>query len=173
MAGAVAGIRAHIAAIACVSHPALNPPRHKSTLAARQTECHPAPTTLFPLFISEWSLSALALHHWPPRPHDRSPPRPTILARLDPHISCLVRLCPQAWSALAPNRGPPWSTILARLVLLWASTQKFQAGIVQYYQFAVDAGTSDTKCHRSHRWDSNPHHCDCLSQPSSTQPTTP
>ena len=45
-AGAVAGIRTHVAAIAWVSHPALNPPRHKSTPAARQTESDPAPTTL-------------------------------------------------------------------------------------------------------------------------------
>ena len=42
---------------------------------------------------------------------------------------------------------------------------------MQYNQFAVDAGTSDTKCHRSRRWDSNPRRCDCLSQPSSTHPT--
>ena len=104
---------------------------------------------------------------------DRSPPRPPILARLDPRTSCLVRLGPQSWPALAPDRCPPWPTILARLDLLWASTQKFQAGIVQYNQFAVDAGTSDTKCRRSRRWDSNPRRCDCLSQPSSTQPTAP
>ena len=109
-----------------------------------------------PFFISEWSLSALALH--------RCPPWPPIVARLDPdlgppwpsHPSCLVRLGPQSWSALTPDRGPPWPTILARLDLLWASTQKFQAGIVQYNQFAVDAGSSDTKCRRSRRWDSNP-----------------
>ena len=100
---------------------------------------------------------------------DRSPPRPPILARLDPRTSCLVRLGPQSWPALAPDRCPPWPTILARLDLLWASTQKFQAGIVQYNQFAVDAGTSDTKCRRSRRWDSNPRRCDCLSQPSSTR----
>ena len=92
---------------------------------------------------------------------------------LDPHTSRLVRLGPQSWPALAPDRCPPWPTILARLDLLWASNQKFQAGIVQYNQFAVDAGTSDTKCRRSRRWDSNQRRCDCLSQPSSTQPTAP
>ena len=39
-----------IAAIVWVSRPALNPLRHKSTPAARQTESDPAPTTLFPFF---------------------------------------------------------------------------------------------------------------------------
>ena len=96
---------------------------------------------------------------------NRSPPRP----RSWPPLT----LTPRAWSALAPDRDPPWPTILARLDLLWASTQKFQAGIVQYNQFTVDAGISDTKCRRSRLWDSNPHRCDCLSQPSSTQPTAP
>ena len=129
-----------------------------------------------PFFISEWSLSALALH--------RCPPWPPIVARLDPRswpaltltplvLNKLVRLGPQPWSALTPDRGLPWPTISARLDLLWVSTQKFQAGIVQYNQFAVDAGTSDTKCRRSRRWDSNPRRCDSLSQPSSTQPTAP
>ena len=46
VAGAVAGIRTHVTAIAWVSRPALNPPRHKSTPAARQTESDPAPTTI-------------------------------------------------------------------------------------------------------------------------------
>ena len=166
VAGAVAGIRTHVAAIAWVSRPALNPPRHKSTPAARQTESDPAPTTLFPLF-NFWVVPVrLGPPPLPALTPDRSPPRPPILARLDPHT-------PHAWSALALNRGPPWPTILARLDLLWASTQKFQAGIVQYNQFAVDAGTSDTKCRRSRRWDSNPRRCDSLSQPSSTQSTAP
>ena len=173
VAGAVAGIRTHVAAIVWVSRPALNPPRHKSTLAARQTESDPAPTTLFPLFYFWVVPVRLGPPPLPALTPDRSPPRPPILAHLDPHTSCWVRLDPQSWPALAPDRCPPWPTILTRLDLLWASTQKFQAGIVQYNQFAVDAGTSDTKCRRSCRWDSNPHCCDCLSQPSSTQPNAP
>ena len=39
---------------------------------------------------------------------DRSPPRPPILARLDPHT-------PRAWSALALNRGPSGSWSLSAL----------------------------------------------------------
>ena len=39
---------------------------------------------------------------------DHSPPRPPILARLDPHT-------PHAWSALALNRGPPGLPIVVRL----------------------------------------------------------
>ena len=107
VAGAVAGIRSHVAAIVWVSRPALNPPHHKSTPAARQTESDPAPTTLFPLFISEWSLSALALH--------RCPPWHPIVARLDPRSWPALTLTPRAWSALALNRGPPWLPIVVRL----------------------------------------------------------
>ena len=108
VAGAVAGIRTHIAAIAWVSRPALNPPRHKSTPAARQTESDPAPTTLFPLF-NFWVVPVcLGPPPLPALTPDRSPPRPPILAHLDPHT-------PRAWSALALNRGPPWLPIVVRL----------------------------------------------------------
>ena len=54
-----AGIGTHVAAILWVSHPALNPPRHKSTLAARQTESDPVPTTqalIHQLLPQGWSL---------------------------------------------------------------------------------------------------------------------
>ena len=124
--------------------------------------------TIPPFFISEWSLSALALHRCPPCLDPRSWPALTLtlLVLGPPWPSIVARLGSRSLSALA-------CTILARLDLLWASTQKFQAGIVQYNQFAVDAGTSDTKCRRSRRWDSNPRRCDSLSQPSSTQPTAP
>ena len=127
VAGAVAWIRTHVAAITWVSRPALNPPRYKSTPVARQTEFDPAPTTLFPLFyfwVVPVRLGRLLLPALTPH---RSLPRPPILARLDPHTSCLVHLGPQSWFALAPDRDPPWPTILAPLDLLWVSTQKFQA----------------------------------------------
>ena len=68
------------------------------------------------IFISEWSLSALALH--------RCPPWPPIVARLDPRSwpalnltplmlgppwpSIVVRLDSRSWSALAHDFGPPW-----------------------------------------------------------------
>ena len=59
VAGAVAGIRTHVAAILWVNRPALNPPRHKSTPATRQTRVWPsAYHTIPPFFISEWSLPA-------------------------------------------------------------------------------------------------------------------
>ena len=174
VAGAVAGIRTDVAAIAWVSRPALNPPRHKSTPAARQTESDPASTTLFPLFYF-WVIPVrLGPPPLPALTPDCSPPRPPILARLDPHTPC-------AWSALALNRGPPWLPIVVHLgPRFWPALTCYgrqlrnkKGGIVQYNQFAVDAGTSDTKCRRSHRWDSNPRLGDCLSQPSSTQPSVP
>ena len=50
-----------------------------------------------------------------------------------------------AWPALALNLGLPWprwwSTLAQDFRSPWASTQKFQAGIMQYSQFAVDTGT--------------------------------
>ena len=60
-----------------------------------------------PFFISEWSLSALALH--------RCPPWPPIVARLDPRSWPALTLTPRAWSAFALNRGPPWLPIVVRL----------------------------------------------------------
>ena len=45
------GIWAHAAANDWVSHPALNPPCHKSNPAARQTESESARTTLLPHFL--------------------------------------------------------------------------------------------------------------------------
>ena len=96
-----AGIRTHVAAIVWVSRPALNPPRHKSTPAARQTESDPAPTTLFPLFYFWVVPVRLGPPPLPALTPDRSPPRPPILARLDPHTSIVL--------------GPPWPSIVARL----------------------------------------------------------
>ena len=165
VARAIAGVRTHAAAIVWVSHPAPNPLCHKVLQWL---------PSYSPFVISERCLSALAPNCCPPSP-------PTV-ARLDlrsclpwpsHHSQYLVRIGPQSWLAVAPDRGPPWHTILACFDLLWASTQKSQARIVQYNQFTVNAGTSDSKCRRSHHWGSNPRRCDCLSQPSSTQPTVP
>ena len=67
---------------------------------------------------------------------------------IDPHTTL------SAWSALALNRGLPWLPIVTDfapnfgcLDLIRASTQKLQAGIVQYNRFRVDAGISGTKYH--------------------------
>ena len=85
VAGAVAWIRTHVAAITWVSRPALNPPRYKSTPVARQTEFDPAPTTLFPLFYFPHTscLVHLGPQSWFALAPDRDPPWPTILAPLD------------------------------------------------------------------------------------------
>ena len=69
-----------------------------------------------PFFISEWSLSALALHRCPPWPpivarlYPRSWPALTLtpLVLGPPWPSTVVRLGSRSWSALAHDFGPPW-----------------------------------------------------------------
>ena len=139
-----------------VSHPVPNPPCHKNTPGTRQslTGTYHTISVGFFWFFSERSLSTLALN--------RCPPWPPTLAGLDPRSMSTLTFTP------FPVLGPPWPSMVAWLGsipimvrlgpwvwsdvrgLLWASTQKFQAGtgIVQYNQFAFDAGTSDTKCRR-------------------------
>ena len=115
VAGAVIGIRTYAAAIVWVSRPALNPPHHKSTRRrgrqslTRRLPHYPPPFSSLSGPCLPWP--STAAHLGP----DRSPPRPPMLARLDPHTSCLVRLGSRSWSTLAHDFGPPWPAI--RLVL--------------------------------------------------------
>ena len=117
------GIQAHVAVNVWVSPPALNPPGHKSTPAARQTESDPdcayhttPPSHLWvtpsPLWTWHSDNSWLA-NSWLP-------------SQVTPATcSCLTATC-----AVLPWLSPGYP-----------STQKFQAGLVQYNQFAVSAGT--------------------------------
>ena len=103
--------------------------------------------TIPPFFISEWSQSPLALNY--------CSPWPLTVACLDP------RSMPTLTLTALPVLGQSWPSIMVcygswSVDLLWASTQKFQAGIVQYNQFAVNTGTSDTNCRSSCCWGSSP-----------------
>ena len=92
----------------CLSQPSSTQPATPQENSGSEADrfwpgaCHIIPPFFY---ISEWSLSTSALHHcpaWPP-----------ILARFDPHTSCLVRLGPQSWSALAHAAAIVWISRLA------------------------------------------------------------
>ena len=103
-----------------VSLPALNPPRHKNTQAARQTESDPVLTTLLPPLFLSGPWSALDPHKADSQ---------LAISRLPSQLTPATRRC-----LIATRAVPPW------LSLDYPTTQKFQAGIVQYNQFTVNTG---------------------------------